>query len=296
VAITKGKIILAGVATIGIVAAGSGAVMASTSYGNRAYEACVMKKSHLVRIVGVKEKCAKDEVRIGWNQKGQTGATGATGAIGATGAKGDKGDKGDKGLDGMRIVTAPTTEVTSKNSFGKFSDHGFTFGPFTNSSNEGGSVIDTTLRGLHVRDLAALAYSAGYNGTNNGDAPYLRVFIDNNHDGFTGAADDHDIIFSPSTQPGACQAYGHGVDPEQCNISGRLVKYDVTKGTVRYDDDAATAADSAWDEIVNAHGDDVIDSVRVSAGYSLPGTTDAFLNSISYEVAGHAPVTVSFSK
>ena len=229
------------------------------------------------------------------------GATGSVGATGATGARGPQGPQGPKGDDGVLTVTAPGNGFSASNPSVVFTTSGVRFGPYTNNSaaNEtsGGTLRYNGLAGLHVRDIAEMTYSASYthNGAaDNGDAPYLRIFID---DPATADPIDHDIVFSPSSQPGACAAFGpKAADPVQCHTSGRLIKYDVHEGTVRYDDDPGTAADSTWDEIVNAHGDDIISTINVSTGNSQPGTQLGLLNSLRYEVAGHAPKLVTFSK
>ena len=87
-----------------------------------------------------------------------------------------------------------------------------------------------------------------------------------------------------------------GGSSAQCDTSGRLIKYDVHEGTVRYDDDAGNAPDMTWDEVLNAHGDDVIESIRVSVGFSLGGPMSAQVNSLRYELAGLSPKLVTFSK
>jgi hypothetical protein len=178
------------------------------------------------------------------------------------------------------VVTAPGGGFIASNPLGQFTQNGFTFGPFTDSGVEGASMRyrGADIQGLELRDIAELTYSAGFNGTS-ADPPYLRVFIDNNGDGVI----DHDVDFDPKTQPG-----GSG------GTAGRLIEYDVTEGTVRYDDDAGSGG-QAWDLVVNAHGTDKIESFLVTAGFSLQGTTDAFLNSLRYEVAGSPPSVVSFS-
>src|SRR4051794_24627321 len=144
-----------------------------------------------------------------FSKPGPAGATGATGAQGATGATGATGAKGDKGADGVLTVSSAGNGFLVSNSSVHFTDAGVTFGPYTNNSagdpTSGGTLRYNGLAGLHLRDLAELTYSASYshNGAtaDNGDAPYLRVFID---DPNTPALIDHDIVFSPSTQPGAC--------------------------------------------------------------------------------------------
>jgi hypothetical protein len=139
-----------------------------------------------------------------------------------------------------------------------------------------------------------VTYTASYTHTgstaDNGDAPYLRFFIDNDGDGTV----DHDVVFSPSTQPGACYGTGGGAGSPQCDTSGRLIKYEVTKGEVRYDDDPGAGPNSSWSELVNDHKSDKVAYIGVTTGFSLDGTQGGLLNSLSYEVRGQAPTTVSF--
>jgi hypothetical protein len=219
---------------------------------------------------------------------GPQGPVGPPGPQGPTGPAGPAGPQGPRGADGILTVTAPSNGFSVTNNSVKFTDTGVKYGPYTDSSNEGGSLVFTGLKGLTLNDIAELTYSAGYHGDQNGNQPYLRIFIDKNGDGFnydSPGPDDHDVIFSPSTQPN-----------HPANAAGRLGKYEVVKGTARYDDDPGNNADVSWEDILAAHGTERIDSIRISAGFALPGMTDAFVNSLRYEVAGRAPVTVSFSK
>jgi hypothetical protein len=178
---------------------------------------------------------------------------GAKGDIGSTGTKGTNGTNGKDGKDAVTRVTSDGGAFTADSSSVQFTSSGVTFGPNTNNSasdaTSGGSFRDATLKGR------TLVYSAGYiheAGTpDNGDAPYLRIFIDNNGDGFdsntvgTVGSDDHDVVFSPSTQPGACA--GPATVAGSCDQSGCLIKHEITEGTVRYDDDPGSAADVSWD-------------------------------------------------
>ncbi len=232
---------------------------------------------------------------------GMAGATGPAGPQGAKGSTGATGPQGPKGDDGLLTVTAAGNGFVVSNPSVTFSSAGVRFGPYTNNSagdlTSGGTLRYTGLAGKHLRDIAELTYSASYihtGGADNGDAPYLRVFID---DPSTPAAVDHDVVFSPSTQPGACYGPSGGASSTQCSTSGRMIKYDVHEGTVRYDDDpGANGPDVTWDALVNAHGDDVISTINISTGNSLPGTESAVVNSLRYEVAGLSPKLVTFSK
>jgi hypothetical protein len=207
---------------------------------------------------------------------------------------------------GFVNVDDDTPGISYSNSSVRLTNAGVVFGPYTDN-NHGGSVKIDVPAGTTLADIAQLEYSASFTeNTPHGDGPYLRVFIDDNGDGFCPGGvcgtDDHDVVFSPSTQPGGCAAYGatdalvSPVPPHsiQCNSAGRLIHYVVTDGTVRYDDDPGTGPDSRWGEVVNAHGADKVESIRVSAGFSLPDTTGAKLTSLFYELAGQSPTTLAF--
>jgi len=221
--------------------------------------------------------------------KGDAGAAGASGAPGVKGADGVAGATGAQGNrgDGTIIVNPDTPGICLTNPSVHLTADGVVFGPYQ-SNEQGGSVCVDPGDGLHLRDLAHLSYTASFSATSdNGDAPYLRVFLN-------GDADD--LIFSPSTQPGACYGpvpiVGAG---SQCASRGRMIEYHVDQGTVRYDDDPGSAPDVSWAAVLNAHGGDTIDAIYVTSGFSLPDTTGAVLNSLRYEIAGQLPTTLAFS-
>jgi hypothetical protein len=233
-------------------------------------------------IIGIPgDKGAKGDV-------GGMGAQGNVGKEGAPGPAGSNGPKGDRG-DGLVLVNQDTPGVCYTNPSVSLTAQGVVFGPYE-SNEEGGSVCVDLGPGHHLRDLAHLAYTASFSATmDNGDAPYLRVFT-------TDGTDEHDLIFSPSTQPGAC--YGPLPligDASQCKSRGRMILYTVENGTVRYDDDPGNNPDVSWASVLNTHGSDEIEAIYVTSGFALPDTTGATLNSLSYEVAGLAPSTLSFS-
>ena len=208
--------------------------------------------------------------------RGTTGAQGPTGASGAQGIQGAPGLQGPRGTDGMLVVTAEGSDFYGTNERVTFTDDGVILSPFT-AQEQVASLCFNGVNGLKLEDLAELTYSAGYNGSGDGHQPYLRIYLD---------SDTHQIIYSPSTQ-------GDG----QANMSGRLIKSDVHEGTVRYDDGSGGALpDPSWNTILAAHGNQIISAICISAGNALPGLTDAFINSLRYEVNGRAPVTVSFSR
>jgi hypothetical protein len=224
---------------------------------------------------------------------GGQGENGRNGTNGSNGSNGQNGDKGDRG-DGQLIVTAPGNGFSVSNPSVKFTPGGAKFGPYADSSS-GGSVKFTGLpAGTTLADFADLTYTASYThtgGPDNGDAPYLRLFMDNDNDGQF----DDDIVFGPATQPGACYGTGGGPSSPQCDTSGRLIKYEVTKGVVRYNDDPGSGASTPWSAMVNQHKNDKVLYVAVTTGFSLNGTVSGVLNSFSYEINGHQPTTVSFS-
>ncbi len=67
---------------------------------------------------------------------------------------------------------------------------------------------------------------------------------------------NHDVIFSPDTQPVPSVA------------EDVFHQWDVTEGTVRYDDDPGDGPDSPWQEIAADHADEVISGIFVSVGFS----------------------------
>jgi hypothetical protein len=197
-------------------------------------------------------------------------------------------------LFGFPVVTAPgggwSASGLGAAGLSAFTPDGVVFGPFTNSAQQFGTVRyeGTDVVGLEVHDIAELTYSTGFNGTSN-EPPYLRILTDVNGDGFNFEnccephLDDHEFLFMPSRQP----AGSVGTD-------GRLIKYETIEG--EWDYDLPLEQDLSWDQLVTAHGEEPIFLIAITAGGSALGTTDAFLNSFSYELAGSAPVKVSFSE
>jgi hypothetical protein len=215
-------------------------------------------------------------------RKALYGPAGANGANGANGK--DTPPGGNVSVTGASSIFEAKRNVT-------ITPSGANIGPLADSS-EAGAVIYHGLDGHALKDLAQVAYTASYihdpgpanvNGPDNGDAPYMLITLN----GF-----DHDIAFSPSTQPGAC--YSGTPSSPQCNSSGRSIHYEVSKGTVRYDDDPGSLPDQTWAQVVTDHGDDVISGIRVQAGFSLPGTASALVNSLTVEAKGIPPTTYYF--
>ena len=76
----------------------------------------------------------------------------------------------------------------------------------------------------------------------------MRIFLD---------TDTHDVIFSPDTQPVPSVA------------EDVYHQWDVTEGTIRYDDDPGVNPDSPWQEIAADHADQVISGIYVTVGFSI---------------------------
>ena len=68
------------------------------------------------------------------------------------------------------------------------------------------------------------------------------------------------MIFSPDTQPVASVA------------EDVFHQWDVTAGTVRYDDDPGNGSDSPWQEIAADHADQTISGIFVTTGFSVGAT------------------------
>jgi hypothetical protein len=189
--------------------------------------------------------------------KGDTGAPGPQGPSGPKGDSGPAGPQGEPGAQGARGPQGPAGSdgawfpdgffITNK-SVG-LTASGADFGPYADGGAAGGSLLYTGINGKKLSEITKLLYTASYSTENDTDVavPYLRVFLD---------GDQHDVIFSPNTQPNSETSED---EPHT---------WDVTKGTVRYDDDAGDGPDSPWADVVADHGDKVISGIYVSAGFS----------------------------
>jgi hypothetical protein len=80
--------------------------------------ACVKKKSGLVRVVGSPGGCRKGESRLAWNVQGPAGPRGASGAAGATGLAGPAGPAGPAGLAGSVGPAGPAGPAGAKGDTG----------------------------------------------------------------------------------------------------------------------------------------------------------------------------------
>ena len=186
--------------------------------------------------------------------------SGSPGVPGPQGPKGDKGDKGDKGAPGHDGGLPNGFFVTNK-SVG-LTASGVDFGPYGDGGSAGGSVLYTGLNGHKLRDIRNLTYRAKYSTDNDIDVgvPYLRVFLDD---------DTADVIYSPNTQP------NKQTDEDVFHT------WDVTAGTVRYDDDTGNGPDTAWQDVIDEHGGQVISGIYVSAGFSAGENLRAILSDLA---------------
>jgi hypothetical protein len=125
------------------------------------------------------------------------------------------------------------------------------FGPYADGGAAGASVYYSGLNGMRLGDIVDLVYTASLSSdtdTGGVGVPYLRVFL---------KGDTHDVIFSPNTQPTSSVA------------EDVFHQWDVTEGTVRYDDDPGNfPPDETWQEIAAAHANEVISGIYVTVGFS----------------------------
>jgi hypothetical protein len=229
-------------------------------------------------------------------QDGTNGANGATGAAGAkgdtgaqgtkgdAGAKGDTGAKGDAGSDAQHAVkslvpfvdgesTTQSNEWRSYNGTTIDAD-GIKFGQFADGT-DWTSAYTYGLKGVRLKDIALLAYSARYTGgAGAGAAPYVVLVTENG---------DH-VAFSPSTQS--------GVTPK----AGAWQRWVVTQGSVRYNDDPATGLDMTWAELITAHPNDKIDYVSVQAGNTgVSNGSTSHVRNVTMEATGAEAAFASFT-
>jgi hypothetical protein len=137
------------------------------------------------------------------------------------------------------------------------------FGPYPDGGAAGGSVFYSAFNGMRLGDIVNLVYTASFTsaaGTGGVGAPYLRVFLE---------GDTHDVIFSPNTQP------------IPLVTEDVLHRWDVTEGTVRYDDDPGTGPDSPWEVIAAEHADEIISGIYVTVGFSAGMNLTGCLRTLS---------------
>jgi hypothetical protein len=137
------------------------------------------------------------------------------------------------------------------------------FGPYADGGAAGGSVFYSGLNGMRLGDIVNLVYTASFSSntdTGGVGVPYLRVFLE---------GDTHDVIFSPNTQP------------FPLITEDVLHRWDVTEGTVRYDDDPGNGPDSPWEVIAAEHADEVISGIYVTLGFSAGTNLTGCLRTLS---------------
>lgn len=139
---------------------------------------------------------------------------------------------------------------------------GVHFGVYANGGLAGGSLFYGGANGLTLGELSELGYTITHNTSDDSpiSAPYLRVFLE---------GDTHDVVFSPSTQPGGAPA------------ENTANAFDVDAGTVRYDDDPGNGPDQAWADVVAAHGSEVVSGIYVTAGFSGGMDLSALMESLT---------------
>jgi hypothetical protein len=193
--------------------------------------------------------------------KGARGPKGATGATGPQGPKGDKGDKGDPGT-----LLRLSGDFSGTNASVATTLDGVQFGPYANGGNAGGSVRYDGADGMTLGDISELAYTIDHSSSNDSpiSAPYLRIFLNN---------DNHDVIFDPTQ----CATT---VPPEDV-----FQTFEVTTGSVRYDDDSCTGSQQPWATVKAAHSSEVISGIYVTTGFAGGADLSAILRSLS--VNGH---------
>jgi hypothetical protein len=201
---------------------------------------------------------------------GPAGAKGATGAQGIQGAKGDKGDTGAQGPQGalpFTFVTSLTGDFSTAADAVNLTAEGVEFGPYPDGGAARGHLVYTGLAGKTLSQITDLFYTAKFTTTDHNPVavPYLRIFL----------AGGHDVIFSPNTQPSPATS------------EGKFHHWDVTSGTVRYDDDAGdgsgpygTVTGVPFSQVASDHGNEVITNIRVTTGYTAGQDLSATLRTL----------------
>jgi hypothetical protein len=202
-------------------------------------------------------------VKAKLNKNGQAGTPGKDGATGPMGPKGDKGNPGPAGRDAFTYVTSlggaqdawqtresadcQTVAAPGQNPLARLDGH-LVLGEFA----DGNALARAALRvpsGMQLRDIDALSYNErATGGTNGHNAPYVKLVTEDSTGG------NHAVLYSPNTQPG-----GPGSTEE-------WRRHNITRGTVRYDDDAGNKPDITWAQMIAAHGDDTVTELRLQAG------------------------------
>jgi hypothetical protein len=222
---------------------------------------------------------------------GKNGTNGATGPQGAAGAKGADGAKGAPGADGQdaaysvralsndQDVAAPgwvTRKGLANATDAVIDADGVKFGPFADGDAFAG-VISHALDGLKLSDIDHIAYSAKYTGggSSGGGAPYFRILTSG-----------HSYMFSPL---GAVSLGGASPKPDTWQ------RWVVTKGGVTRDDDGGNPT-KTWTGIVTDHGNEIVQSVSVQAGWAGSGSngSTSHVRAVTMEANGAAGVYADY--
>jgi hypothetical protein len=232
------------------------------------------------------------------DKRGASGPAGPAGAKGDTGAAGPKGDTGPAGPAGANgapgqdaayavkalsndpNVAAPgwVSRTQPANAIPAVIDaEGLKFGPFADGDAFAG-VISNALDGLKLSDIDHIAYSAKYTGGGGtGAAPYLRIFTEDNAD---ANSDPQSYMFSPA---GAVALGGAAPKPDTWQ------RWVVTKGGVTLDDDGGNPTQT-WDQILISHGNEIVTTVTVQAGWAGAGSdgSTSHVRAVTMEANGAA--------
>ncbi len=197
--------------------------------------------------------------------QGSVGPAGAAGPAGAIGPAGPVGPQGPPGLPAVTYtgVTAFGGDFEPTNQSVSMAAACAEFGPYAAGGAEGGSVFYSGLNGERLGDIVNLVYTGSFSSdtdTGGVGVPYLRVFLE---------GDTHDVIFSPNTQP------------FPLITEDVLHRWDVTEGTVRYDDDGGSGPDSPWEVIAAEHADEIISGIYVTVGFSAGTNLTGCLRTLS---------------
>jgi hypothetical protein len=209
--------------------------------------------------------------------QGLSGAQGATGPQGAQGGAGPKGEKGDTGATGPQGPAGPQGEAgapaptllrlsgdfAGTNATVATSLDGVQFGPYPDGGQWGGSVAYNGLNGHTLSEITQLSYTVKHSSLDDSaiSSPYLRIFL----------VGDNDVLFDATE----CAT----VVPTEDEFH----TYEVTTAEkLRYSDDPCGAEydPQTWEEIVAAHGEEIIDGIYVTTGFAGGAPLAAILRSL----------------
>jgi hypothetical protein len=210
--------------------------------------------------------------------RGAVGARGVAGTAGTQGATGPQGPRGTPGVDGAD-GTSPHIQrlddpFAGTNATVATSLDGVQFGPYPDGGAWGGSVAYSGANGLTLADIGTLSYVIEHSTLNDSpiSAPYLRIFLADSLDEEGNPVGEHDVIFDPTE----CATV---VPPED-----QFNTFNVVGSDVRYDDDSCDGVppdQQPWDDVVAAHGDEIVTGIYVTAGFAGGAPLAAILRTFS---------------